>query len=176
MHACFIHSFLRHECVQMLIYYHHMLLEVIGHDYSECCLVMFCSWWWSAGRYCSLCLLCIFHYYIFCLLHTSQGWPKKAETFRRIATCLYLLLSDHNAAVGIYVMIHYHLYHILQVKVHWSSDHKLKWLLCSFCISHASCDSLQILQAGAGMVSDHFHISLFIIHLSYRSTLYNIHV
>jgi len=84
------------------------------------------------------------------------------------------VVSNHSAVVGIYMMIHYHLYRILQVKVHWSSDHRFKWLLCSFSVNHATWDSLQILQAGAGIVSDCFHISLFFIHLSYRLTQYNI--
>jgi len=35
---------------------------------------------------------------------------KKAETCRRIAPCLYLLLSNRSAVVGIYMMMPYHLY------------------------------------------------------------------
>jgi len=44
------------------------------------------------------------HYCILlCLICTSE-WPKNAEICSRITTCLYIITSDYNAAVGIYMI------------------------------------------------------------------------
>jgi hypothetical protein len=37
-------------------------------------------------------------------MNTSWGWPKKAETCRRITTFLYVVVRNYSAAVGIYTV------------------------------------------------------------------------
>ena len=54
-------------------------------------------------------VVCLLLYFFVCCIRPKDG-HKKAETCRRIASCLYLLLSNRTAVVGIYMMMHYHLY------------------------------------------------------------------
>jgi hypothetical protein len=40
--------------------------------------------------------------YIFLCWIPPRRWPKKAETCRRFTTCLYMIVSNYSAFVGIY--------------------------------------------------------------------------
>ena len=88
------------------------------------------------------------------------------------------VVSNHSAAVGIYMVIHHHLYSILQVKAHCSSDHGIEMTTLQFLSVMFPVIPFRSYRQMLGWYltigHDHFHISLFFIHISYCLTMYNV--